>query len=148
MPADSSWLWQWLKSGQQLVVDMARTGPPADVVDLVLARSGGLCERCRSRPAEQIHHRCARQAGGSRHTPWINRPSNLAHLCGTNASRCHGYATENRGGVAYDTGWVVRRGVADQAGGCHSIPVVDIYGQAWLLADDGTKAITTRATDE
>jgi 5-methylcytosine-specific restriction protein A len=135
-------LWGWLKSGQQLIVDMARTGPTSAVVELVLARSGGVCERCHQRPAQQIHHRCARQAGGSRHTPWINLPSNLAHLCGTSADGCHGYATANRRGIAYDTGWVVPRGIADQQGGCQLIPVVDIHGQAWLLDDDGTKTIT------
>ena len=117
---------------------MTATGPSEESVALVLARSGGRCERCLVKPATQIHHRCGRQMGGSRNTPWINLPSALAHLCGTSEDGCHGLATRFPGLARID-GWVVSRGEASQLGGCADIPVVDVGGYTWLLRDDGSK---------
>lgn len=124
--------------------------PPA-VARLVLERAarqlmpgvtpGVRCERC-LRPVpnnHQLHHRVAKQMGGSRHTRWIDLPSNIVLLCGTSSSGCHGLCTEVAVGRMLGDGWVVRRGIAEQAGGCAGITAVDTFGAGWLFDDAGTK---------
>jgi hypothetical protein len=111
---------------------------PKESIRLVLERSGGVCERCLVRPASQIHHRCARQAGGSKHTSWINLASNLAHLCGSSADGCHGWATSFPA-LARDHGWVVLRAIAERLGGSGPIPVEDLFGRSWWLHPDGRR---------
>ena len=72
---------------------------PGPVQDVVRARSGGVCEGCRSAPATEMHHRRYRSRGGE-HTP-----SNLLHLCGAgNHTGCHGIAHSKTG---HDRGWSV-----------------------------------------
>lgn len=51
----------------------------AAVAKSVLARSGGICERCRDSAAHHLHHRVTRARGGPDHA------ANLAHLC----AGCH-----------------------------------------------------------
>ena len=109
----------------------------SDVYAIVAERSGGVCERCRERPAQQMHHRCSRQAGGSKHTRWINLPSNVVHLCGTSADGCHGWAT-TRPLEARASGWVVPRGVAEQQGTAAVVPLTDLQGASFFLLDAGT----------
>lgn len=106
--------------------------------DTVAERSGGMCERACGRPAQQMHHRCSRQAGGSKNTPWMQKPSNIVHLCGTSADGCHGWAT-SRPLEAQPTGWVVLRGLAQQYGGAGFQPLTDLQGRSFLLTDAGTK---------
>ncbi|WP_027944243.1 HNH endonuclease [Amycolatopsis taiwanensis] len=103
---------------------------PAAVRAIVHARSGGVCEKCGTRRAEEIHHRCGRQMGGSRE-PWVNQPPNLLHLCGP----CHREVTDTHGRRAFaeTCGWLVRRGQTLPA----DVPVVLWHGLV-LLADDGT----------
>jgi hypothetical protein len=88
---------------------------------VVAARSGGWCEICHAALATQVHHRTARQAGGSSRNPVIHDPSNLLHLCGW----CHQLAETHPDRWAF--GWKVHRGT-DPAG----VPV--------LLALDGPTA--------
>jgi hypothetical protein len=64
--------------------------------ELVYARSGGLCERCRHAFATEWHHRRARSQRG----PW--EPSNGLHLC----QKCHQGITEHPE-KAYRQGWLV-----------------------------------------
>lgn len=52
---------------------------PQDVVDAVLRRSKGICERCTKRPGTDLHHRVTRARGGP------DDAFNLVHLC----SECH-----------------------------------------------------------
>ena len=76
----------------------------ADAKAVVRARSGGWCEVCGSAIATQVHHRTARQAGGSSRNPVIHDPANLLHLCGW----CHRLAEEHED--RWDFGWKVHRG--------------------------------------
>ena len=72
--------------------------------ELVIARSGGLCEICGKFRATEIHHRKHKSQGGS------DRPENLLHVCGWgNHTGCHGLAhtDEDR----YKFGWAIRSGV-------------------------------------
>jgi len=106
------------------------SGPSPAVVAIVRRRSGDSCERCTGR-GEQIHHRCPRQMGGSKHTSWINDPSNLVHLCGD----CHRVVESNRREAIAD-GWLIPRARADREHPS-TIPIVDVFGQVWSIDDDG-----------
>lgn len=79
-----------------------KTGPDAKTVGVLFERSGGNCERCGGF-GEQIHHRRARGAGGTRRED-TNELPNLAHLC----AECHAYIESNRT-WAYENGWLVRQ---------------------------------------
>ena len=82
---------------------MARkTGPDRATVDALFARSEGCCERCGGL-GEQIHHRRARGAGGTRRDD-TNMLQNLVHLC----AGCHAFCESNRA-WAYEHGWLVRQ---------------------------------------
>ena len=66
-----------------------RTAIPVDVIDAVMARSGGRCEAripgvCQGR-ATNLHHRRLRSQGG------LNTASNILALCGTGSTGCHGH---------------------------------------------------------
>lgn len=82
---------------------------PSDAVRLiVIEREGHQCKRClRYVPAGEgsIHHRRPRQMGGTR-WPGINLPSNLAWICGSGTTGCHGYIESHRD-EAYRMGWLV-----------------------------------------
>lgn len=60
------------------------TGPTADVVALVIARSGNVCEICANDMAAQQHHRRPRGMGSTRR-PESSGAANLLDLC----QRCH-----------------------------------------------------------
>lgn len=79
-----------------------RTGPSRAVVEMVLARSGGMCERCYG-TGEQIHHRRPRGMGGT-HRVETNMPANLVHLCHS----CHGWVESHRTQALAD-GWLIRQ---------------------------------------
>ena len=101
---------------------------------LIMERSGQICERCACHPASDIHHRCPRKKGGSRLT-WMGLASNGVALC----RPCHDWAEANRGDEAFDLGWRIRQGEAEQNNGCETTPLVDTIGRIWLLFNDGTK---------
>lgn len=105
---------------------------PSATYGIVAARAGGACERACGGPAEQMHHRCARQMGGSSRSLWVNLPGNVVHIC----RACHEWATA-RPLEAQATGWVVRRGVAEQYGGAAAIPVTDLQGASRFLLNGG-----------
>ena len=67
---------------------------------IVMARSGGRCERCGDR-ATQCHHRRPRMAGGST-AIGMNAPSNLCALC----SDCH-MTVESHRAAAIEAGWLL-----------------------------------------
>ncbi len=105
---------------------MARnTNPPQWVVDLVHARSGGICEVCLVVRASQQHHRRPRGMGGTRR-PESNRPSALLDLC----HLCHDAVERNRE-WARDHGYLVRQ-EHDPA----AVPV-KLCGRLVLLDDAG-----------
>ena len=85
------------------------TGPPDEVVDLILERAGYSCELCniglRDRRGEdwQAHHRRARRMGGDRRAD-TNQAVNLLVLCPT----CH-ETVERERTAAYRGGWLVRQ---------------------------------------
>lgn len=61
-----------------------KTGPSKAQAELVVARSGGVCEAwffdgCNGR-AEQLHHRRPRGMGGSKRSD-ANSPAVLVHIC-------------------------------------------------------------------
>jgi hypothetical protein len=75
----------------------------------------------------------------------MNEASNLAHLCGTSADGCHGFAT-GRPTAAKDEGWVVARGVAARLGGSGPVPVRDTLGQLSWLTVTGERVPFSRKT--
>ena len=87
---------------------MPDTGP-SDVVELMVRqRDGNECRRCHCYvgPGEgSIHHRQARQMGGTKRAG-INDPANLALLCGSGTTGCHGHVESFRT-EAYEMGWLV-----------------------------------------
>lgn len=110
------------------------TGPTPTVTNLVLARAAGHCERCGG-PLDGLwgyskQHRVPRALGGSS-MPYINQASNLAVLCGTATTRCHGEVESDRTQAEAD-GWIVRhpKNPATQ-------PVTLWDGRRVWLSDDG-----------
>lgn len=80
-----------------------------------------------------VHHRTPRGMGGSKN-PALSQPANLLLLCGSGVTGCHGWTESNRT-KATDRGLLVRRR-HDPA----EVPFADIYGQQWLLDNQGGKA--------
>lgn len=81
---------------------------PDKVRAAVLTRADGQCERCGHSVANipaSIHHRRTAGAGGNKHSHYIE---NLALLCGTGTTGCHGWVTENPA-AAGETGWYVHQ---------------------------------------
>lgn len=97
------------------------------VRDAVWVRDLGLCVRC-GREGEQLHHRCPRGAGGSRHRPWVNLPGNLVTLC----HRCHAWVESNRV-EAVARGWIVPR---NQVRLPVQSPCWYPLARGWFLLDD------------
>ncbi|WPH57747.1 hypothetical protein [Mycobacterium phage WXIN] len=79
------------------------------------------------RPVEQLHHRRARGAGGSRRTD-TNTAANCFAIC----APCHLYVESNRT-EAQDNGWLVRQGHSPGA-----TPILYRQSQWVLLRDDGS----------
>ena len=99
---------------------------PKPVVDLVEARSGGVCEGCGRAPATEKHHRKYRSRGGK------DTVDNLLHLCGWgNHTGCHGIAHTAHG---HQLGWAVNSW-ADP----FMEPYTDSMGREWWLNADGTR---------
>jgi hypothetical protein len=87
---------------------MGDTGPSSAVRQFVIEREGHCCRRCGQWVADgagSIHHRRPRQMGGT-DWPGINLPSNLALICGSGTTGCHGYIESHRP-EAYAMGWLV-----------------------------------------
>jgi 5-methylcytosine-specific restriction endonuclease McrA len=88
-----------------------RTGPSDTVRQEVWDRSGGYCERC-GKPvvttAMSVHHRRPRRMGGTT-DPAVNTPANLAILCGSGTTGCHGEIESHRT-EAYADGWLLHTG--------------------------------------
>lgn len=89
------------------------SGPTQAIRDEVWRRDKGKCRRCGRQIGQltihSIHHRLGRQMGGSRHTPGINDPANLALVCGSGTTGCHGFIESHRT-LAYRMGYLVHRG--------------------------------------
>ncbi len=101
------------------------TGFPQAVRDMVLNRCGGFCEACGVDRPEQMHHRRARGAGGSRRAD-TNTASNALAI----SAACHALI-ESRREFALDRGWLVLQGHNPS-----EVPVV--WQGTWvLLTDDG-----------
>lgn len=88
------------------------TGPTVATVQLVWERDRGACARCGLNVRKEdrgtswsLHHRRPRGMGGTRHI-WVNLPANLAVLCGSGTTGCHGWVEGNRS-TAVDAGWLV-----------------------------------------
>lgn len=119
---------------------MARrdTGFPPTVVLAIVERDRGCCARCGT-PVDHlergvawsIHHRRARGMGGARDA-WINEPANGAVLCGSGVTGCHGWVEKHRD-VAYETGWLIRRGIAT----AETVPLVHALHGYVLLNNMG-----------
>lgn len=99
---------------------------------LILARSGGICELDSCGPAEVIHHRRPRGAGGTS-LAWVNQPANGLHV----SRSCHdwiegripSWSRVQSGKV----GWLVSQH-SDRVSA--DVPV--LYRNRWvLLTDDG-----------
>lgn len=75
---------------------------------IALERAGGKCERCGisivNIPAS-VHHRRTRGMGGTKKP---ETPENLAVLCGTGTTGCHGWVGANPADAA-EAGWYVHQ---------------------------------------
>lgn len=78
-----------------------KTGPDKATVELVRARSGGICERCGWHEGQQLHHRRARGMGSTRRES-TNAVYSLVDLC----HPCHSHIESHRT-QALDDGWLV-----------------------------------------
>lgn len=109
-----------------------RTGPTADVAELVLVRADYRCEHCGIGINGPIgfsrQHRVARGMGGTR-AAWINRPSNLLVMCGSATTGCHQLA-ESRDPAMH--GWWLHRHENPL-----TVPVTLHDGRRVLLDDEG-----------
>lgn len=123
---------------------MKSTGFPADVVELILCRSGGNCEilatGCQLLAAE-IHHRRARGMGGT-NRPETNAASNGLAVC----RRCH-IRVESQRHWAFENGFAVR-----QCDDPRWVPVwwrchTDGYGKELVFLDETGHFIEYRDDD-
>lgn len=109
------------------------TGPSTGVREEVWERSGGYCERCGKAigtSAMSVHHRRPRRMGGTT-DPSVNTVPNLAILCGSGTTGCHG-EIESRRSDAYADGWLLHAG-QDPA----EVPVRLRGGPMVMLTSDG-----------
>lgn len=90
-----------------------------DVRLAVLMRSGGLCERCRANPADQMHHRRPRGMGGTS-VEWVGQAANAAHLC----AACHRWVEAHRASSLM-FGWLIP---LDTQATADLVPMVDLTG--------------------
>jgi len=103
-----------------------KTGPSKAQAEVVLARSGSVCEVCGNAWAEQLHHRRPRASGGSRRVD-TNSPANILALC----AQCHTQVESKRS-------WAIVHGRLLQQ---HQDPAVTpvLLRHGWLLLhDNGT----------
>lgn len=88
------------------------TGPSKATREKVWERDHGRCKRCGRQIGQftifSIHHRTPRGMGGTRGA-LINEPANLALLCGSGTTGCHGFIESHRD-LAYRMGYLVHRG--------------------------------------
>lgn len=98
------------------------------VKEIMLARSGGLCELDGCGPVEAYHHRAPRGRGGSS-LPWIGLAANGFAI----SNACHDRIESDRL-VAKDNGWLVPRNGTKTAADSKVLR----RGQWVLLADDGS----------
>lgn len=102
-------------------------GVPVATRNLIWDRDSYECRRC-YRIGEQIHHRHARQMGGTRR-PWVNQPANLVLLCAS----CHAWIESHRA-LAEERGWLVREGT-DPA----TVPLLTVWGDIFLDNKGGVR---------
>lgn len=87
-------------------------------------RSGGTCEGCGEKPAEQAHHRQFKSRGGK------GTLSNSLHLCGSgNHTACHGRA--HSGYLGETVGWAIRSGYSPL-----DVPYFRLFDSTWWRLDD------------
>lgn len=107
------------------------SGPDTATRQVVIDRADFRCERCGKRllnKGASIHHRIPRGAGGTK-DPLINHPVNLALLCGTGTTGCHGWVESNRS-EAYATGWLVHRWEDPS-----TVLITDLHGNRFIFDD-------------
>lgn len=79
-----------------------------DLRELIIIRSGGICECCGNTRYESLHHRTPRGMGGSTNHE-LNTPANIVAVCGHGTAGCHGRIEISRT-IATRYGWLVPRG--------------------------------------
>ncbi len=120
------------RTGAPMIRHRSNTGPSTAVRAVVMARAGNCCERCGISIADQpasIHHRQARGMGGTK-DPAANDVPNLALLCGTGTTGCHGHIESHRTQAIAD-GWIVPKW-----GDPQPIRMVDVFGNRFRFDDD------------
>lgn len=75
---------------------------PKKNADLAIERDGGLCVRC-GHLGSNVHHRMMRSQAPK---DAVHRVENLAVLCGTGTTGCHGWVHANPA-QSYKNGWLV-----------------------------------------
>lgn len=116
----------WIKRGTSILGKRSSyTGPKKPAKDLLGERSGGVCEKCGQRPAQDPHHRNGRRAGGTSDEA-INNLSNLLALC----RPCHIWVTEN-------PLWAVGRGWSVLSWQDPAAVPVRLWHGTYLLDDEG-----------
>jgi hypothetical protein len=116
-----------------------RTDPSVETVELVIERDLAGCVVCGrllrgDRGSDwSVQHRVRRGGGGTRR-PWMNLPGNLALICGSGTTRCHGEVEDNPT-WAEEYGWRVKDGITLPS----QVPLFHAPRELWLyLADDGS----------
>jgi hypothetical protein len=99
----------------------------AEVRDIVVNRSGGMCEVCGD-PAWDLHHRHPRKFGSTKRA-WIGYASNCLAVC-----RMDHNLIEARRSLSYLLGWLVREGHDPS-----TVPVVYRGARVWLGVDGSVK---------
>lgn len=85
------------------------------------------CERCGAPSPLSRQHRVGRGQGGG----WT--PSNIAVLCGSGTTGCHGWADQGHRADAEAEGWRVPSGTDPRA-----VPITHhTWGQVWLDDEGG-----------
>ncbi|AID58904.1 hypothetical protein PBI_GAIA_85 [Mycobacterium phage Gaia] len=80
------------------------TGFSATTRNIILERADFVCELCGANSVENLHHRRARGAGGSKN-PQTNTPANAFAVCFEDHARIESYRAK-----ALENGWLVRQG--------------------------------------
>lgn len=109
-----------------------RDGFSAHVEDIVMVRSGGVCELDACGTGEVLHHRRPRGSGGTR-LEWVNRAANALLLSNHCHLRVEGRLPDSSRHWSKVRGWLV-----SQNGYLVATDVAVFYRGRWvLLADNG-----------
>ena len=124
---------------------MTDTGIDDETRALVLARAGHRCEACgigvHTMLGYSAQHRTPRGMGGTTDRPWINLASNIAVMCGSATTGCHGAAERRVPGLNTRGFWL-------KSGQPPADTPVQLFDRTWVeLTDTGLYLPTQPPTE-